>query len=153
MTAMSPENSPFRPFETHLDEEAALSVLRDAVAGADDGELFLERRRAEVLSFDDGRLRTASYDSSQGFGLRTVLGGAAGYAHASELSEAALRRAAETARMAARDGHFQPLSLLESQFDPLESPAGEANAVSVDIVPDTADVIAAAALAVRAHGL
>ncbi|MEM1163766.1 MAG: metallopeptidase TldD-related protein [Pseudomonadota bacterium] len=101
---MPPENSPFRPFETHLDEEAALSVLRDAVAGADDGELFLERRRAEVLSFDDGRLRTASYDSSQGFGLRTVLGGAAGYAHASELSEAALRRAAETARMAARDG-------------------------------------------------
>ena len=94
----------FDPFATHLDEAAALAVLKDAVAGADDGELYLERRRSEILSFDDGRLKTASYDTDQGFGLRTVLGGAAGYAHASELSESALKRAAETARMAARDG-------------------------------------------------
>ena len=83
--------SPFRPFETDLDEVRALSVLRDAVAGAEDGELYLERRRSEVLSFDDGRLRNAAYDSDQGFGLRTVLGGAAGYAHSSEFSEAALK--------------------------------------------------------------
>ena len=45
----------FRPFETDLDEDAALSLLREATAGADDGELFLERRRSEVLAFDDGR--------------------------------------------------------------------------------------------------
>ncbi|MFK7944850.1 MAG: metalloprotease TldD [Paracoccaceae bacterium] len=96
--------APFRPFETDLDEVRALGLLRDAVVGADDGELFLERRRSEMLSFDDGRLRNASYDSNQGFGLRTVLGGAAGYAHASELTEAALKRAADTASMAARNG-------------------------------------------------
>ena len=94
----------FRPFDTDLDESRALAVLRDAVASADDGELFLERTRSEVLSFDDGRLRNASYDSSQGFGLRTVLGGAAGYAHSSEFSESALKRAAQTARLAARAG-------------------------------------------------
>ena len=94
----------FRPFDTDLDESRALAVLRDAVTGADDGELFLERTRSEVLSFDDGRLRNASYDSSQGFGLRTVLGGAAGYAHSSEFSESALKRAAQTARLAARAG-------------------------------------------------
>ncbi|MEM7060036.1 MAG: metalloprotease TldD [Pseudomonadota bacterium] len=94
----------FRPFETDLDPDRALSVLKDAVSGADDGELFLERTRSEVLSFDDGRLKTASFDSNQGFGLRTVLGGSAGYAHASEFSEAALKRAAETARLAARAG-------------------------------------------------
>ena len=98
------ETAPFDPFTTHLDEATALSILREAVARADDGELFLERKRSEVLSFDDGRLRTASYDTSQGFGLRSVLEGAAGYAHASELSESALRRAAETARLAARAG-------------------------------------------------
>jgi TldD protein len=96
--------SDFRPFETRLDETRALAVLREAVAGAEDGELFLERRRSEVLSFDDGRLRTASLDSAEGFGLRTVLGGTAGYAHSTDISEAALRRAAETARMAARRG-------------------------------------------------
>ncbi len=98
------QTAPFRPFEDHLEEESALAVLREAVAGAEDGELYLERRRSEVLSFDDGRLRNAAYDSDQGFGLRAVLGGAAGYAHSSELSEAALKRAAETARMAARAG-------------------------------------------------
>ncbi|KZY00341.1 MAG: metalloprotease TldD [Sulfitobacter sp.] len=94
----------FTPFEADLDRETALSVLREAVAGADDGELFLERRRSEALVFDDGRLKTASYDAAEGFGLRAVRGEVAGYAHSTELSEAALRRAAETARLAVGDG-------------------------------------------------
>ncbi len=64
----------FSPFETHLDEASALSILRASVAGADDGELFLERRRSEALVFDDGRLKNASYDASEGFGLRAVRG-------------------------------------------------------------------------------
>jgi TldD protein len=94
----------FRPFETHLDPDAALKILRAAVAGADDGELFLERRRSEALVFDDGRLRNASYDASEGFGLRAVRGDVAGYAHATEISEAALGRASGTARLAVGDG-------------------------------------------------
>ena len=97
-------SAPFRPFETLLDEAGALKLLREAVAGADDGELFLERRRSEVLSFDDGRLRTASYDASEGFGLRAVCGETAGYAHSTEISEAALKRAVQTARLAVGAG-------------------------------------------------
>ncbi len=50
-------------------------------------------------------------------------------------------------RMAARDGHFMPLSLLESQFAALEPPAGEQGAITIDISPDTDAVIAAAARA------
>ncbi|MGB8623395.1 MAG: metalloprotease TldD [Paracoccaceae bacterium] len=94
----------FRPFSDTLDESQALSLLRTATAGADDGELFLERRRSEALVFDDGRIRTASYDASEGFGLRAVKGETAGYAHSTEISEAALRRACETARLAVGDG-------------------------------------------------
>ncbi|MBC7142851.1 MAG: metalloprotease TldD [Rhodobacteraceae bacterium] len=94
----------FSPFETHLDPEGALAILREAVSGADDGELFLERRRSEALVFDDGRLRNASYDASEGFGLRAIRGEVAGYAHSTEISEAALRRAAETARLAVGAG-------------------------------------------------
>ncbi len=94
----------FSPFETHLDPEGALSILREAVSGADDGELFLERRRSEALVFDDGRLRNASYDASEGFGLRAIRGEVAGYAHSTEISEAALRRAAETTRLAVGAG-------------------------------------------------
>ncbi len=96
--------APFRPFETHLDEKAALSALREATHGADDGELFLERRRAERLVLDDGRIRTAGYEAGQGFGLRAVRGEVAGYAHSTEISEAALRRAGETARLAVGAG-------------------------------------------------
>ena len=99
-----PATETFRPFETHLDEQKSLGILHDAVAGADDGELFIERRTGEALSFDDGRLRNASYDSTEGFGMRTVRAGAVGYAHAMEFSEAALKRAATSARTAARQG-------------------------------------------------
>ncbi|MBC6437549.1 MAG: metalloprotease TldD [Rhodobacteraceae bacterium] len=96
--------APFRPFETALDEVIALNVLRQATKGADDGELFMERRRSEMILFDDGRVKTASYDASEGFGLRAVKGEVAGYAHSTEISEAALKRAAETARLAVGDG-------------------------------------------------
>ena len=97
-------SEPFRPFDTHLDEAAALATLRAATDGAEDGELFLERRRSEALVFDDGRVRNASYDAAEGFGLRAVKGEVAGYAHSTEISEAALKRAAETARLAVGDG-------------------------------------------------
>lgn len=101
MTTPSPR---FRPFETNLDLERSLVTLKEATAGADDGELFLERRRSEALVLDDGRIKTASYDASEGFGLRAIRGETAGYAHSTELSEVALKRAAETARLAVGDG-------------------------------------------------
>ena len=94
----------FAPFETQIDEARALAVLQAATAGAEDGELFLERMRSESLVFDDGRVKNASYDASEGFGLRAVKGEVTGYAHATEISEAALKRAAETARLAVGSG-------------------------------------------------
>ncbi len=97
-------DTPFRPFESTLPLDQALPVLRDATAGADDGELFVERRKSETLVFDDGRLRSASYDSTQGFGLRAVKGEVAGYAHSTDVSISALKRAAETARLAVGGG-------------------------------------------------
>ena len=96
--------APFRPFETALDEGAALALLRNATAGAEDGELFLERKRSEAIVLDDGRIKTASYDASEGFGLRAVKGEVAAYAHSTEISEHALRRAVETARLAVGAG-------------------------------------------------
>lgn len=101
---MDQSAKPFRPFEAALDRDATLAGLRTALDGADDGELFLERRKSEVLSFDDGRIKTASYDAVEGFGLRAVRGETAGYAHSTEISEKALKRAAETARLAIGDG-------------------------------------------------
>lgn len=81
--------------QTDLDRNRVQSIVDDTIDSADDGELFLEYCQSESLTFDDGRLKNASFDVSQGFGLRTVAGEATGYAHASDLSEAAIRRAAE----------------------------------------------------------
>ncbi|MEC7259470.1 MAG: metalloprotease TldD [Pseudomonadota bacterium] len=97
-------DTPFRPFETTLPLDEALVELRSATHGADDGEIFVERRRSESLVFDDGRLKSANYDASEGFGLRAVRGEVAGYAHSTEVSMAALKRAGDTARLAVGDG-------------------------------------------------
>ena len=89
---------------TGMDPARVDSIVGDALAGADDGELYLEYRQSESFALDDGKLKSASFDTAQGFGLRAVSGEATGYGHASELSEDAIRRAAETVK-AVRGGH------------------------------------------------
>jgi TldD protein len=81
-----------------LDRNAARRRLAHGLEGADDGELFLEYRQSEMLVFDNGRLKQATFDTAQGFGLRAVKDEAVGYAHASDLSESALARAADAVR-------------------------------------------------------
>ena len=85
-----------RIFYAELDPAAAKRRLREATEGAEDGELFFEYRESEAISLEDGRIRSASYDTSRGFGLRAIQGEAAGYAHAGEISDAALARAVAT---------------------------------------------------------
>ncbi|MCH8520314.1 metalloprotease TldD [Glycocaulis sp.] len=86
-----------------FDASDAQNVLKHCLEGADDGELFLETIASESLSYDDGRLKEASFDAGRGFGLRGVFGETTGYAHSNDTSLAALKRAGETAS-AARKG-------------------------------------------------
>ena len=79
-----------------LDRDQSIRMLEGALHGADDGELYLEHRASESYVFDDGRLKQASGDTSQGFGLRAVKGETTAYAHSAELTDAALKRAAGT---------------------------------------------------------
>jgi TldD protein len=78
-----------------LDRDKVTRLVGEALDGVDDGELFLEYCQSESISFDDGRVRSASFDTAHGFGLRAISDDATGYAHASELSEQAIRRAAD----------------------------------------------------------
>jgi len=86
-----------------LDQKKTAKMVDQALAGCDDGELFLEYVKSESLSFDDGKLKSAAYDTTQGFGLRAVSGEATGFAHASALDEQALKRASTTVQ-AVRSG-------------------------------------------------
>jgi TldD protein len=81
-----------------LDRARVRGLIARGLEGADDGELYLEYRQSEMLAFDNGRLKQATYDTAQGFGLRAVKDEAVGYAHASDMSEAAIQRAAEAVR-------------------------------------------------------
>jgi TldD protein len=79
-----------------LSPDSALRLTADALGACDDGELFLQYTVSEAFGFDDGRLKTADFDTQAGFGLRGVSGETTAFAHANELSEAAIRRAGET---------------------------------------------------------
>ena len=83
-------------YRDSLDPDVARKLAASTLAQCDDGELFLQYQTSEAFGFDDGRLKTADYSSHAGFGLRGVTGETTAFAHANELSEAAIRRAAET---------------------------------------------------------
>ena len=87
-----------------MDRARTEAIVTDSLSGCDDGELYLEYTQSESFSFDDGKLKNATYDTTHGFGLRAIAGEATGYAHASDLSEAALKRAA-TSIQAVKAGH------------------------------------------------
>ena len=75
-----------------LDRGKVRQIMGRGLEGADDGELFLEYRQAEALTFDNGRLKQASYDTVQGFGLRAVKDEAVGYAHGPLFAQLSGRR-------------------------------------------------------------
>lgn len=87
-----------------MDKAQVAGIVSDALDGMDDGELFLEFCQDENISFDDGHLRNASFNTTRGFGLRAIIGEAVGYAHSTELSHEALKRASQTVR-AVKRGH------------------------------------------------
>jgi TldD protein len=117
---------------TGMDRGRVQATIDDALKGADDGELFLEYCQSESFVFDDGRLKAATFDTTQGFGLRAVSGETTGYAHASDLSEEAIKRAAATVRAVARGhsgvaagGPARTNKKLYRDIDPLQSASFE----------------------------
>ena len=95
MTALDPRRFLYRS----LDPEGARRLAAAHLASCDDGELYLQYSASEAFGFDDGRLKTADYHSSSGFGLRGVTGETTAFAHANEISETAIERAAATLKL------------------------------------------------------
>jgi TldD protein len=118
---------------TGMNRDRVQAQVDEALKGADDGELYLEFCQSESFAFDDNRLKAANFDTTQGFGLRSVCGEATGFAHANELSEAAIARAAKTVQAVAK-GHSGVAAAapartnvkLYADIDPLETAAFEA---------------------------
>jgi TldD protein len=81
-----------------LDPHGVAKIVDQSLRGAEDGELYLEYVQSEFFGWDDGKLKTCTYDTDMGFGLRAVSGETFGFAHSSEMTEKSIARAAETVR-------------------------------------------------------
>ena len=114
----------FNPFGTNLSQDDALNSLKLATLNSDDGELFFEQRQTETITFDDGRVKSANFDTSEGMGLRSVYGEITGYAHSTELSHSALLKMVPTVQHASQGevSNFanSPLRQNKQLYDPLE---------------------------------
>ncbi len=108
-----PRSLLYRPGQLTPDEARALT--QTALKNCDDGELYLQFIASEAFGFDDGRLKTADYSRDAGFGLRGVSGEMTGFAHANDISAAAIARAGET------------LSLLDPSDAPRSAPPRASN--------------------------
>jgi len=95
MTSADPRRFLYRS----LDPDGARRLAARHLSAHDDGELYLQYSASEAFGFDDGRLKTADYHSSSGFGLRGVSGETTAFAHANEISEEAIARAAATLKL------------------------------------------------------
>lgn len=85
-----------------LTAEMATHMTANALNKSDDGELFLELKHSEALTFDDGRIRNASFDITKGFGLRSVAGEMVGYAHSSDITKKSLQTLIDAATLSHR---------------------------------------------------
>ncbi len=118
--------------QNELDLDVVQKIVQNTLTGADDGELFLEYSQSEGMVWDDGKLKSASFDTAQGFGLRAVVEEAVGFAHAVNMDEAALRRASSSVA-AIKSGYAGTLALapqptnrlLYSDANPLPSKSFE----------------------------
>ncbi|MEO6113590.1 MAG: metallopeptidase TldD-related protein, partial [Sphingomicrobium sp.] len=86
-------------YRAGLDPDEAQRLAARHLGRHDDGELYLQYRVSEAFGFDDGRLKTADYHTGSGFGLRGVTGETTAFAHANEISAAAIDRAAQTLKL------------------------------------------------------
>ena len=96
---MTQLSDPFGQLYGTLDPDDAKALTQRLLAPCDDGELYLQFTATESFGFEDGRLRTADYSRDSGFGLRGVSGETTGFAHANDISAAAIARAGETLRL------------------------------------------------------
>ena len=92
--------------ESHLLQ--AFSALLNT--SADSGDIYFQMRKHEAWSLEDGIVKDASYNISQGVGIRAIKGEKSGFAYSDEIVLPALLESCKAARAIARgnqDGQVQ----------------------------------------------
>lgn len=92
--------------ESHL-SQAFSTLLNSSV---DSGDIYFQMRKHEAWSLEDGIVKEASYNISQGVGIRAIKGDKSGFAYSDEIVLPALLESCKAARAIARgnqDGKVQ----------------------------------------------
>jgi len=80
---------------SELDISTASSIVSDTLNKCDDGELFLEDSKTESIILDDNQIKSSSYKSDLGYGLRAITGEVVAYSHSSDLSKKSLNESSK----------------------------------------------------------
>tara|TARA_B100000579_G_scaffold416600_1_gene412340 strand:- start:555 stop:1955 length:1401 start_codon:yes stop_codon:yes gene_type:complete len=68
-------------------EKLVTSKIDELLKNYDDGELFVEEVFSENITFDDNKIKNASYDQDRGFGIRAVSGDSVNFFHSSVINQ------------------------------------------------------------------
>ena len=80
--------------KTDLSRKDAESIISETLNNCDDGELYLENSKSESIVLDDDKIKSSSYSSDLGYGLRAVTGEVVAYSHSNEISKKSLKQSA-----------------------------------------------------------
>ncbi len=118
-----------------LSERALDHALGSALARrADYGDLYFEFRTTETFSLEDGLVKKANKDVTQGVGARVLSGEKTGYAHSGDVTVAAIEEAVRTA------GHIAS-SAGDAQAMALRSPAPKHDLYTLAVAPLDAPLV------------
>ena len=76
-----------KTIKKNWDDAKVASKIDDSLSNFDDGELFVEETFSENVTFDDNKVKSASFDNEKGFGLRGVTDDSVSFYHSSELDD------------------------------------------------------------------
>lgn len=78
---------------TSLESDELLHITDHALQGLDDGDLYIQYEVTSAVSLEDGTIKTAAYDISQGFGFRGIMGEKTVFSQSSSLDLKAIKEA------------------------------------------------------------
>ncbi len=93
-----------------INKKGLKKVVKDALSGAQDGELFLQKIEVSGLVWNDGRIESSSFFSDEGFGLRRVGGMLTGYVSSDIITVESIKQAGAELRGVFQSGKVYALA-------------------------------------------
>ena len=67
--------------KSDITRKDAESIVSDTLNKCDDGELYLEDSKSELILLDDNKIKSSNYSSDLGYGFRAISVESLAYSH------------------------------------------------------------------------